>query len=79
LLGTLQKYALPEKAPDATGQLYNLAADPGETTNLFFSEPDKRSELQALLNNLTVNGNGRSAPKKRKPIGIKAIAEKQQN
>ena len=65
--GILQKYALPEKAPEATGQLYNLAEDPGETTNLFFSEPEKRRELQALLKKLTVKNNGRSAPKNRKP------------
>jgi hypothetical protein len=66
--GILQKYALPEKAPEATGQLYNLAEDPGETTNLFFSEPEKRRELQALLKRLTVKENGRSAPKNRKPV-----------
>src|SRR5690606_23186388 len=27
----LRPYALPDMAPDAPGQLYNLAADPGET------------------------------------------------
>ena len=69
--GMLQKYALPEKAPEATGQLFNLAEDPGETTNLFFSEPGKRRELQALLKKLTVKNNGRSAPKNRKPLVIK--------
>lgn len=65
--GNLQKYALPEKAPRATGQLYNLAEDSGETTNLFYSEPEKRRELQTLLKKLTDKENGRSAPKNRKP------------
>lgn len=66
--GNLQKYALPEKAPTATGQLYNLAEDLGETTNLFFEESKKRQELQDLLKKLTAKTNGRSAPKNRKPM-----------
>jgi len=69
--GLLKQYALPELTPDATGQLYNLAEDPGETTNLFFSRPEKRQEMQALLKKLTVKGIGRSAPRKRMPVGIK--------
>jgi arylsulfatase A-like enzyme len=73
--GNLQKYALPENAPKADGQLYNLAEDPGETTNLFFTESEKRRELQDLLKKLTVKTNGRSAPMNRKPMGIKVIAE----
>ncbi len=76
--GNLQKYALPEKAPEATGQLFDLAEDPGETTNLFFLESGKRRELQALLKKLTVKANGRSAPKNRQPIGMKVIAETRQ-
>lgn len=70
--GILQKYALPEKAPEATGQLYDLAEDPGETTNLFFAEPKKRQELQALLEKLTDKENGRSAARNRKPLDWKA-------
>lgn len=45
----LAKYALPESAVDATGQLHNLTSDPGEKTNLFFSEEEKRKELQQQL------------------------------
>ncbi|MCP4787391.1 MAG: arylsulfatase [Fuerstiella sp.] len=66
--GTMEKYALPETAPTATGQLYNLNTDPGETTNLFFTEDAKRQEMQKLLEHL--KSSGRSAPKNRKPIGI---------
>ncbi|HYW78539.1 MAG TPA: arylsulfatase [Thermoguttaceae bacterium] len=73
--GILQKYALPEMAPDAPGQLYNLAEDPGETKNLFFSESEKRRELQTLLKTLTAKENGRSARKNRKPMGIKRMTE----
>jgi arylsulfatase A len=69
--GILKKYALVEKAPDAPGQLYNLKDDPGETTNLFFENEEKRKELQVLLQELKKSG--RSAPKIRVPIGIENI------
>lgn len=71
--GALAKYALPETAVDATGQLYNLASDPGERINLFFTEADKRKELQILLEQLKLSG--RSAPKSRQPIGVVKIYE----
>lgn len=71
--GKMLKYALPETAPEATGQLFNLATDPGETTNLFFKEAAKRQELQKLLKKLTPKENGRSALRNRKPIGMKNI------
>ena len=67
----MAQYLLPETAPDATGQLFHLGNDPGETTNLFFEESQKRKELQALLRNLKASG--RSAPKGRRPIGIENI------
>jgi arylsulfatase A len=60
--GELKKYALPENAPEATGQLYNLAVDPGETNNLFFTEMAKREEMQGLLKELTKKEGGRTAP-----------------
>ncbi|MEM7015660.1 MAG: sulfatase-like hydrolase/transferase, partial [Verrucomicrobiota bacterium] len=67
----LKSYALPEAAPDAPGQLYDLEKDPGETTNLYFANEAKREELRALLNELKESG--RSAPKGRKPVGIENI------
>ena len=67
----MKQYALPETAPAATGQLYNLKTDPGETTNLFFTEETKRKEMQELLEHL--KSSGRSAPMNRKPIGIANI------
>jgi len=67
----MKKYALPETAPESTGQLYNLQEDPGETNNLFFMETEKRKQLQDLLQQL--KSSGRSAPKNRIPIGIKNI------
>lgn len=69
--GNLQAYALPDSEPDAPGQLYDLAADPGETKNLYFLETAKREELQALLEQLKQSG--RSAPRERRPIGIANI------
>lgn len=68
--GILQKYALPETAPEASGQLFNLAEDPGETKNLFFVESKKRQELQTLLQELKKT-HGRSAPRNRKPFQTK--------
>ncbi|WP_218922228.1 sulfatase-like hydrolase/transferase [Fuerstiella marisgermanici] len=64
--GMMKEYALPELAPEAPGQLYNLKADPGETQNLFFSEAAKRIELQSLLRQL--KSSGRSAPRGRQPV-----------
>ena len=56
----LRSYVLPEKAPGAPGQLYNLETDPGETTNLYFEHPAIVTELKSQLD-LFVS-NGRSAP-----------------
>lgn len=69
----LKKYALPELAEGATGQLYKLDADPGERTNLFFSEAAKRVEMQQLLEELKTSG--RSAPTNRQPLGIEKVHE----
>jgi arylsulfatase A-like enzyme len=63
----LRRYDLPETAPDAPGQLYDLEEDPGETTNLYFSHETKRKELKALLERL--KSSGRSAPRNRIPVG----------
>jgi hypothetical protein len=69
--GILAKYALAEKAPDAPGQLYDLSKDPGETTNLYFTNAEKRKEMQSLLQESKTSG--RSAPKNRKPMGMEKI------
>jgi len=70
--GVLAPYALPELAPEAPGQLYDLSSDPGETRNLFFEEREVREELQALLGELTAPG-GRSAPRSREPRGMEFV------
>ena len=69
--GMLAKYALPETEPEAPGQLFNLSSDPGETTNLYFKQPEKCQQMQTLLKQLKQSG--RSAPKNRRPIGIENI------
>ena len=71
--GDLKKYALEEKEPEAPGQLYDLARDPGETTNLYFKEEAKRKEMQALLKKLKESG--RSAPEGRVPLGMGNIGK----
>jgi len=67
--GVMLKYAIPETEPDAPGQLYNLADDPKETTNLYEKESEKREELKALLKQLKESG--RSAPTGRVPFVAK--------
>lgn len=57
----LAAFILPEKAPDAPGQLYNLAEDPGETTNLYEKHPEVVKELKALLEEC--KSSGRSTPR----------------
>jgi arylsulfatase A-like enzyme len=52
----LKPFALPDSAPDAPGQLYNLETDPGETVNLYFKHPEIVTELKALLEKSKVEG-----------------------
>ncbi len=56
----LRPFALPDTAPEAPGQLYNLADDPGETTNLYFKHPEIVRELKSLLESSKTQG-GRAA------------------
>jgi hypothetical protein len=56
----MKQYALVEKAPKAPAQLYNLDQDPGETTNLYFKNPEIVKELKAKLEQYKKSG--RSAP-----------------
>ena len=49
--------------PDAPkGQLYNLAKDPGETTNLYETNPEKVAELLAKLEKDVTNGRSTEGP-----------------
>ena len=65
--GKLAEYALPESAPEAPGQLYDLEADPSETTNLYFEHPEVVRELKSLLEE--AKEDGRSVPKRVNPQG----------
>ncbi len=56
----LTPLSLPDTAPDAPGQLYNLADDPGETINLYFKHPEVVRKLKSLLETSKVQG--RSVP-----------------
>jgi arylsulfatase A-like enzyme len=58
--GVLKPFALPETAPDAPGQLYNLSTDPGETKNLYFEHPEIVRELKTRLEEY--KSSGRSVP-----------------
>ena len=58
----LQKYRLPDTAPDAPAQLYDLEADPGETKNLYFDHPEIVEELKSLLKESIKSG--RSVPRR---------------
>lgn len=52
----MKQYALPDTDPDAPGQLYDLARDPGETTNLYSKNPEKVAELKGLLEKSKASG-----------------------
>jgi len=55
----LKPYILPDTGPGAPGQLYDLAADPGETKNLYFEHPEIVKELKALLEQSKASGRSR--------------------
>ena len=55
----LKPFAIPDNAPTAPAQLYNLDADPGETKNLYFEEPKVVEELKGLLDQTKRSGRSR--------------------
>jgi len=57
---TLNPYPLPENVPNAAGQLYNLAKDPGETKNLYDQNPEIVQDLKSQLEKF--KSSDRSAP-----------------
>lgn len=57
----LKPFMLPDTAPGAPGQLYNLETDPGETRNLYFERPEIVKELKAWLDQSKASGRSRPA------------------
>lgn len=57
--GELRPFALPDAAPGANAQLYDLNADHGETNNLVLARPDIAKELKALLDESVKSGRSR--------------------
>jgi len=57
--GEMKPYSLPETVPEAPGQLYDLANDPGEKTNLYSKKPGIVKEMQALLEESKRTGRSR--------------------
>lgn len=55
----LKQYALPDTAPTAAGQLYDLESDPGETKNLALEYPEIVNELKTLLKQSIETGRSR--------------------
>jgi len=55
----LKPFALRESDPPAPVQLYNLQADPGETSNLHLKHPEIVKELKALLDDSRRTGRSR--------------------
>lgn len=62
--GIMTKYALPDTAPKAPGQLYDLKNDPGQTRNLYFERPDLVRHLRDRLE--AIRKSGRSSPERTK-------------
>jgi arylsulfatase A len=55
----LRAFALPDAAPSADAQLYDLANDPGETKNLVLERPDIALSLKASLDESKKSGHSR--------------------
>ena len=55
----LRPYALPDVAPEAPGQLYDLVADPGEKFNLYEQHPEIVMRLRSLLKEAKDRGRSR--------------------
>lgn len=58
----LKEYQLPDTAPEATGQLYDLESDPGEVKNLAAEFPETARELESLLRTSIAAGRSVSRP-----------------
>jgi arylsulfatase A-like enzyme len=56
---SLKAFEIPDDHPDAKGQLYDLASDPGERNNLFETFPERVAELKGLLEKSKVSGRSR--------------------
>jgi arylsulfatase A-like enzyme len=56
----LRQFAIPDNAPKAPGQLYNLDEDPGERNNLYLENPEIVKELKTKLDEFVKSG--RSVP-----------------
>ena len=52
----LKPFILPDTAPGAPGQLYDLESDPGEKVNLYLERPEIVKELKALLDSSKASG-----------------------
>jgi arylsulfatase A len=57
----LKEYHLPDTAPEAPGQLYDLETDPGETKNVYFEHRDIAEALNALLQRSIASGRSNPA------------------
>ncbi|MCB1126683.1 MAG: arylsulfatase, partial [Verrucomicrobiae bacterium] len=63
----LKPFLLPETAPGAPGQLYDLEHDPGETRNLYYEQPGIVQELKVLLEHSKATGRSRPEPPQPRP------------
>jgi arylsulfatase A len=58
-------------APHAeAGELYYLAADPGQKTNLYAANPDKVTELTALMGRYVADGRSTPGPKQTNDVDV---------
>lgn len=58
----LKRFSIPDSAPRAPAQLFDMKNDPGETKNLYFEQPEVVKELKALLDK--AKSSGRTAPRR---------------
>ncbi len=56
----LKRFIIPDSAPRAPGQLYDMKNDAGETKNLYFERPEVVKELKVLLDESKSSGRTRT-------------------
>lgn len=76
--GKMANYVIDDGSGDAPAQLYDLASDPGETRNLYATEPERRERMETLLEELS-GKEGRSAPTGRRARGMEYVRARSRN
>ncbi|MEI8079341.1 MAG: arylsulfatase [bacterium] len=70
ILGQGRGTAAQKNPKEESGQLYNMAADIGETANLYAQQPEIVAELTALLKKCVDDGRSTPGPKQKNDVNV---------